>query len=214
MKIQRYVLGELATNCYLLIDEASGEAAIVDPADEAERLQHAVEDAGVTLRYILLTHGHRDHTLAAPRLHELFPDAEVYIHAADKGSVGMYSHPMDELIGDALKFYGEGDTLPLGGLTLEVLHTPGHTGGSVCLKCVQGDSRAPLTSGSRALFTGDTLFAGSMGRVDLPGAQPERMFSSLGRLARMEGEYDVLPGHGETSTLSHERQYNLYLRML
>ena len=206
MKIQRYVLGELATNCYLLIDEGSGEAAVIDPADEAETLRRAVEDAGAALRYILLTHGHRDHTLAAPELHELFPDAEVYIHAADKGAVGMYSYPMDERIGDALKLYGEGDTLPLGGLTLEVLHTPGHTGGSVCLKCVQG--------ASRALFTGDTLFAGSMGRIDLPGAQPEQMFPSLARLGKLEGDYDVLPGHGETSTLAHERQYNLYLKML
>lgn len=206
MKIQRYVLGDLATNCYLLIDEGSGAAAIVDPADEAETLRRAVGDAGATLRYILLTHGHRDHTLAAPRLHELFPDAAVYIHAADKGAIGMYSYPMDELIGDALKFYGEGDSLPLGGLTLEVLHTPGHTGGSVCLKCVRGDGRA--------LFTGDTLFAGSMGRIDLPGAQPDRMFSSLARLKKLDGDYDVLPGHGETSTLARERQYNLYLRML
>ena len=206
MKITRYVLGELATNCYLLLDEETGEAAIVDPADEAETLQRAVESAGATLRYILLTHGHRDHTLAAPRLHELFPDAAVYIHAADKGAVGTYSYPMDELIGDALRLYGEGDTLPLGGLTLEVLHTPGHTGGSVCLKCARGEDRA--------LFTGDTLFAGSMGRIDLPGAQPERMMPSLARLAGLEGDYDVLPGHGETSTLAHERQYNMYLRAL
>ena len=206
MKIQRYVLGELATNCYLLIDEESREAAVIDPAGEAETLRRAVEDAGATLRYILLTHGHRDHTLAAPELHELFPDAAVYIHAADKGAVGMYSYPMDELIGDALKLYGEGGALPLGGLTVEVLHTPGHTGGSVCLRCVEGDSRA--------LFTGDTLFAGSMGRIDLPGAQPEQMFPSLARLKKLEGDYDVLPGHGETSTLAHERQYNLYLKML
>lgn len=206
MKIQRYVLGELATNCYLLIDEESGEAAVIDPADGADTLRRAVEDAGASLRYILLTHGHRDHTLAAPRLHELFPDAEVYIHAADKGSVGTYSYPMDEQIGGALKLYGEGDALPLGGLTVEVLHTPGHTGGSVCLRCVQG--------GDRALFTGDTLFAGSMGRIDLPGAQPERMFPSLARLKKLDGDYDVLPGHGETSTLARERQYNLYLRAL
>lgn len=206
MKITRYVLGELATNCYLLIDEESGEAAVIDPADEAETLARAVRDGGAALRYILLTHGHRDHTLAAPRLHELFPDAAVYIHALDKGAIGMYSHPMDELIGEALQFYGEGDTLPLGGLTVEVLHTPGHTGGSVCLKCVHG--------GGRALFTGDTLFAGSMGRIDLPGAQPERMFPSLARLKNLEGDYDVLPGHGETSTLARERQYNLYLRAL
>ena len=206
MKILRYVLGELATNCYLLLDEESGETAVIDPADDAETLRRAVERSGAALRYILLTHGHRDHTLAAPELHELFPNAEVYIHAADKGDVGTYSYPMDELIGGALKFYDEGDTLPLGALAVEVLHTPGHTGGSVCLRCVR--------DGQRALFTGDTLFAGSMGRIDLPGAQPEWMMPSLARLKALEGDYDVLPGHGETSTLARERRYNLYLRAL
>ena len=171
MKIIHNVLGELETNCYLLIDEDTNEAAVIDPADDAETIRDAIESAGVTLRYILLTHGHRDHTLAAPALHALYPDAAVYIHELDKGAVGIYRYPMEELIGDALKFYGEGDTLPLGKLTIEVLHTPGHTGGSVCLKC------------ENALFTGDTLFAGSMGRIDLPGAQPDKMMGSLARLA-------------------------------
>ncbi len=201
MKITQFVLGELATNCYLLLDEQTRDAAVIDPADEAEAIADAVKNAGAVPRYILLTHGHRDHTLAVPRLHELFPDAAVYIHPADKGTVGMYGFPLDEKLGGDLKFYGEGDTLPLGGLTIEVLHTPGHTGGSVCLKC--GD----------ALFTGDTLFAGSMGRIDLPGAQPEKMGDSLARLAALDGDYTVLPGHGETSTLERERKYNFYLRM-
>lgn len=202
MKIIHMVLGELETNCYLLIDEETNEAAVIDPADEAETIRDAIESAGATLRYILLTHGHRDHTLAAPKLHEMFPDAAVYIHELDKGAVGIYRYPMEELIGDDLRFYGEGDTLPLGSLTIEVLHTPGHTGGSVCLKC------------GSALFTGDTLFAGSMGRIDLPGAQPEKMMGSLARLARLQGEFDVYPGHMETTTMARERQYNLYIKML
>ena len=202
MKIIPLTLGELETNCYILVDEETMEAAVIDPADEAETIRDAVENLGATLRYILLTHGHRDHTLAAPALHEMFPDAAVYIHELDKGCVGIYRYPMDELIGDALKFYDEGDTLPLGTLTVEVLLTPGHTGGSVCLKC------------GHALFTGDTLFAGSMGRIDLPGAQPEKMMSSLARLKKLDGDYDVYPGHMGASTLERERQYNLYLRML
>ena len=202
MKIIPLTLGELETNCYILVDEETMEAAVIDPADEAETIRDAVENLGATLRYILLTHGHRDHTLAAPALHEMFPDAAVYIHELDKGYVGIYRYPMDELIGDALKFYDEGDKLPLGTLTVEVLLTPGHTGGSVCLKC------------GKALFTGDTLFAGSMGRIDLPGAQPEKMMSSLARLKKLDGDYDVYPGHMGASTLERERQYNLYLRML
>ena len=202
MKIIHNVLGELETNCYILIDEETMEAAVIDPADEAETIRDAIEGAGATLRYILLTHGHRDHTLAAPKLHELFPDAAVYIHPDDKGQVGIYRYPMEELIGDDLKFYDDGDTLPLGSLTIEVILTPGHTGGSVCLKC------------GNALFTGDTLFAGSMGRIDLPGARPEQMMGSLARLKRLDGDYDVYPGHGPSSTLERERSYNLYLRML
>lgn len=201
MKIIHRTLGELATNCYILIDEGSREAAVIDPADSAELLQKLIEEEGAALRYILLTHGHRDHTLAAPRLHELFPDAKVYIHALDKGQVGVYRYPMEELIG-GLCFYGEGDTLPLGELAVEVLHTPGHTGGSVCLRV------------GTALFTGDTLFAGSMGRVDLPGAQPDRMLPSLARLAKLDGDFDVYPGHMEATTMSRERKYNPYLRML
>jgi len=202
MKIIRKVLGELETNCYILLDEGTKEAAVIDPADEAETLRQAVEAEGAALRYILLTHGHRDHTLAAPALHRMFPDAAVYIHPADKGAVGFFRYPMEELIGEALRFYGDGDTLPLGTLRIEVLATPGHTGGSVCLRV--GD----------ALFTGDTLFAGSMGRIDLPGAQPEQMMPSLARLAQLPGDYDVYPGHMETTTMARERRYNPYLRML
>lgn len=202
MKVIRSILGELETNCYILLDEETMEAAIIDPADEAETLRDTIENLGATLRYILLTHGHRDHTLAAPKLHEMFPDAAVYIHAADKGQVGIYRYPMEELIGGDLKFYDDGDTLKLGNLTIEVIATPGHTGGSVCLRV------------GNALFTGDTLFAGSMGRIDLPGAQPDKMMGSLARLAKLEGDYDVYPGHMETTTMARERQYNLYIKML
>ena len=202
MKIIHRILGELETNCYILIDEETKDAAVIDPADGAELIRSTLESEGVTLRYILLTHGHRDHTYAAPGLHEMYPNAAVFIHELDKGQVGIYRYPMEELIGDDLLFYGEGDTLQLGDLTVEVLHTPGHTGGSVCLRV------------GTALFTGDTLFAGSMGRIDLPGARPDLMMSSLARLERLPGDYDVYPGHMDATTMARERQHNLYLRML
>jgi len=202
MKIIHRILGELETNCYILIDEETKDAAVIDPADGAELIRSTLESEGVTLRYILLTHGHRDHTYAAPGLHWMYPNAAVFIHELDKGQVGIYRYPMEELIGDDLLFYGEGDTLQLGDLTVEVLHTPGHTGGSVCLRV------------GTALFTGDTLFAGSMGRIDLPGARPDLMMSSLARLARLPGDYDVYPGHMDATTMARERQHNLYLRML
>ncbi len=201
MKIIHRVLGELETNCYVLIDETTNEAAVIDPADGAEVIRATLEGEGVTLRDILLTHGHRDHTLAAPALHRMFPDAAVYIHPEDKNGAGIYHYPPAELIPE-IRYYEDGDVLTLGTLRIEVIHTPGHTGGSVCLKC------------GTALFTGDTLFCGSMGRIDLPGAQPEKMMASLARLKALPGDYDVYPGHMEETTLERERRTNLYLRML
>ena len=166
MKVITTVVGSLQTNCYLLIDEETKSAALIDPGDEAEKLLALVKSEGVTLKYILLTHGHRDHTLAVPALKKALPDVPVYIGEADAHSTGIYHYPMADLVPD-LKYYGEGDTLPLGSLTIKVLATPGHTLGGVTL--LVGD----------AMFPGDTLFAGSMGRTDLPGGNDAQMLASL-----------------------------------
>jgi len=199
MKIITTVVGELGTNCYLLIDEETREAALIDPADSPDELSALIARENVTLRYILLTHGHRDHTLAAPAMHERYPDAAVYIHRLDAGGSGIYHYPLEGVI-DGLRYYDDGDTLPLGSLTIEVLHTPGHTAGSVTLK-VGG-----------ALFVGDTLFSGSCGRTDLPGGDLHAMMSSLRRLGQLEGDYKVYPGHMDATVLSRERAYNMFLR--
>ena len=132
MKVITTVVGSLQTNCYLLIDEETKSAALIDPGDEAEKLLELVKSEGVTLKYILLTHGHRDHTLAVPALKKALPDVPVYIGEADAHSTGIYHYPMADLVPD-LKYYGEGDTLPLGSLTIKVLATPGHTLGGVTL---------------------------------------------------------------------------------
>ena len=199
MKVITTVVGTLRTNCYLLIDEGSRLAAVIDPGDNAEALAALIAREEVTLKYILLTHGHRDHTLAAPALHELFPDAAVYIHRLDANGSGIYHYPLEGVI-DGLNYYDEGDMLPLGSLTISVLYTPGHTAGSVTLKV--GD----------ALFVGDTLFAGSCGRTDLPGGDPMEMLASLRRLGRLEGDYTVYPGHMDSTTLAREKQYNPFIR--
>ena len=199
MKVITTVVGSLQTNCYLLIDEETKLAALIDPGDEAEKLLALVKEQGVTLKYILLTHGHRDHTLAAPAMHERFPDAAVYIHRLDASGSGIYHYPLEGVI-DGLKYYDEGDTLPLGSLTVTVLYTPGHTAGSVTLQI--GD----------ALFVGDTLFAGSYGRTDLPGGDPMEMLASLRRLGKLEGDYTVYPGHMESTTLAREKQFNPFIR--
>ena len=123
MKVITTVVGSLQTNCYLLIDEETKLAALIDPGDNADKLLALIKEEGVTLKYILLTHGHRDHTLAVPAVKQAIPEAEVYIGEADAHSTGIYHYPLADFIPD-LKFYGEGDTLTLGSLTIHVMATP------------------------------------------------------------------------------------------
>lgn len=199
MKVKMMQVGPIGTNCYFLMDPDSKQLAIIDPGDEPERIQEAVEETGMAVKYILLTHGHYDHTTAVPSLHRVYPQAEIYIHRADANGAGGRIFPLAGQVED-LNFYDEGDTLPLGSLTIEVLHTPGHSPGSVTLKA--GD----------ALFTGDTLFAGDCGRTDLRGGSWDEILVSLGRLGKLEGNLRVLPGHMGTSDLDTERRLNPYLR--
>ncbi len=197
MKVRIMQVGPIGTNCYILEDESTHQAAVIDPGGDAPRLLTALK--GLDVRYILLTHGHYDHTGAAAELSAAFPKAEVYIHEKDYRDVDPSLFPLHtELSG--VHFYGEGDRLVLGTLALEVLHTPGHSEGSVTLRC--GD----------ILFCGDTLFAGSCGRTDFPGGDTAKLLASLRRLGELEGDLRVLPGHMEDSTLSRERQTNPYLR--
>ena len=197
MQVKMMQVGPIGTNCYILED--SGEIAVIDPGDEAEMILFALNEMEGQVGYILLTHGHYDHTTAVPDLHEALPEAKIYIHKADANGAGSHIFPLAGQV-EELNFYDEGDTLALGGLTIEVLHTPGHSPGSVTLKVKD------------VLFTGDTLFAGSCGRTDLPGGNMAQIMKSLGRLGRLEGDFHVLPGHMDTSSLSQERKYNPYLK--
>ena len=197
MNIKAMQVGPIGTNCYLLEDESTRQAAVIDPGGDAPRLLAALK--GLDVRRILLTHGHYDHTGAAAELAAALPQAEVYIHERDYRDVDPGLFPLRTQL-SAVNFYGEGDRLPLGELTLEVLHTPGHSQRSVTLRC--GD----------VLFCGDTLFAGSCGRTDFPGGDTAKILASLRRLGELEGNLQVLPGHMESSTLDRERQVNPYLR--
>lgn len=197
MNIKLMQVGPIGTNCYIL--EHDNKIAVIDPGDEAGRILAELKKADAQVEYILLTHGHYDHTTAVPELHQALPQAKIYIHQADANGAGSRLFPLAGQVDDLL-LYDEGDALPLGDLTIEVLHTPGHSPGSVTLKA--GD----------ALFTGDTLFAGDCGRTDLRGGSWEEILVSLGRLGRLEGNYHVLPGHEGTSDLDTERQVNRYLR--
>lgn len=198
MKIKSMPVGELATNCYILIDDAANAAAIIDPGDQGEDILEAVKAEGVRVEYILLTHGHYDHIGAVKQLHEALPETKVYLHKADSRGTGFHVVPLADQIAD-LHYYDEGDELTLGSLTIQVLHTPGHTPGGVTLRVED------------VLFTGDTLFAGSMGRSDFPGGNTQQLFASLKKLALLEGDYQVLPGHDRTTTLGRERQSNVFM---
>ena len=199
MQVKVLQVGPIGTNCYLLEDEKAHVAAVIDPGDEAGRILQVIKDDGVDVKYILLTHGHYDHTTAVPELHQALPQAEIYIHKADANGAGSRLFPLAGHIPD-LKFYDEGDALTLGELTIQVLHTPGHSKGSVTLKV--GD----------VLFCGDTLFAGSCGRTDLAGGSYAEIMASLKKLGELPGDYHVCPGHDVTSTLERERRSNPFLR--
>ena len=199
MQVKVLQVGPIGTNCYLLEDEKAHVAAVIDPGDEAGRILQVITDDGVDVKYILLTHGHYDHTTAVPELHQALPQAEIYIHKADANGAGSRLFPLAGQIPD-LKFYDEGDALTLGELTIQVLHTPGHSKGSVTLKV--GD----------VLFCGDTLFAGSCGRTDLAGGSYDEIMASLKKLGELPGDYHVCPGHDVTSTLERERRSNPFLR--
>ena len=199
MNVKSLQVGTIRTNCYILEDEATKAAAIIDPGDDAERILAIVKEDGVEVEYILLTHGHYDHTTAVPELHKALPNAKIYIHAADAHGAGSKLFPLAGQV-DGLLTYDEGDTLTLGTLTIQVLHTPGHSRGSVCL--LVGDT----------LFSGDTLFCRSMGRTDLEGGDYAQMMASLKRLGKLEGNLKVLPGHEWASTLDLEREYNYFLK--
>ena len=199
MQVKVLQVGPIGTNCYLLEDEKAHVAAVIDPGDEAGRILQVIKDDGVDVKYILLTHGHYDHTTAVPELHQALPQAEIYIHKADANGAGSRLFPLAGQIPD-LKFYDEGNALTLGELTIQVLHTPGHSKGSVTLKV--GD----------VLFCGDTLFAGSCGRTHLAGGSYEEIMASLKKLGELPGDYHVCPGHDVTSTLERERRSNPFLR--
>ena len=197
MQIKMMQVGPLGTNCYLLEDEKNKLAAVVDPGGDAGRILSQAQTDGVEIKLILLTHAHFDHTGGVAGLHASLPDVPVYLHPADAALLGSEVFPA---IGAPTVPYEEGDRVELGDLEIQVLHTPGHTPGGVCL--LTGD----------VLFTGDTLFCGSMGRTDFAGGSYEQIMASLKRLGQLEGDFHVCPGHDATSTLARERQYNPFLR--
>ncbi len=208
MILETFPVGPLQCNCTLLGDEQAGEAIVIDPGDEIGRIHHRLSELGLKLRQILVTHAHIDHIGGALRLKRL-TGAPIYLNendlpllqtldtqAAWLGMAVPESAPPDESLADSL-------IVGLGSYPAQVLHTPGHTQGSVCLHF------APLN----LLVAGDTLFAGSIGRTDLPGGNyPQIVDSIRDRLLALPGETRVLTGHGPHTTIGEERRTNPFLQ--
>ena len=195
LKVYTLPLGSYQTNCYIIHEENSKSCCIIDPGYTPDMVLDKVDSLGLSVEAVLLTHGHFDHVGGVKEI-AAETGCKVYLCGEDLSMPPMFTN-------GRLYYthtYAEGDTLHLAGLTIQVLHTPGHTPGSVCL----------LTEDT--IFSGDTLFAGSCGRTDLPGGSWATIRASLSRLASLETNYWVRPGHGESTTLAEEKRYNPYLK--
>ena len=203
MEILVIPVGYLQENCYIAYDEDK-VAVVIDPGDEGQKLVEAIRDRGLDVRYILLTHGHFDHTGAVMEIKNEFgaklcvsgEDAEMLTDPQLSLAMRQRWKPEDISIDWLLS---DGDVIEAGKMRFEVIATPGHSKGSVTYRC------------ENVLFTGDTLFQGDCGRTDLYGGSYEQIKASLRRLADLEGDYQVLPGHGPDSTLEEERLHNIYM---
>ena len=204
MLFKSLVVGPLASNCYIVGDEASKEGAIIDPADDAGEILQSIRELGLTVGLIVLTHGHCDHIAALKEVKEA-TGAEIAVHTADAEysqqqamalAFGLHCPtppPPDRLLKD-------GDSIDIGDLHFKVMHTPGHTPGGICLY------------GHGVLFSGDTLFNQGIGRYDLPGGDYAQLMHSLkNTLMSLPDETIVYPGHGPRTTIGAERRSNPFL---
>lgn len=215
--VRRFVLGPLRSNCYLVYSE--GEAAIIDPGwhEGLEPLLGIVGKMGLRVNAIIATHGHFDHVSGVTVIKRVL-SAPFMIHGGDL-ELAMTAHRFaytltgvePPQVPEPDTILGEGDAVEVGSLRLRVLEVPGHTGGSIAIYI----DRDPSLGVERpVLFAGDTLFRGSIGRVDLPGSAPEKMASSLRRLASLPRDTIVYPGHGPETSIGVEVDSNQYLKAI
>lgn len=194
LKIHTLPLGAYQTNTYIIHEASSKTCCIIDPGYEANTILDETAMLGLTVEAVLLTHGHFDHVGAVKDI-AADTDCRVYLCADDLSLPPMFT--AGQLY--YTDTYAEGSTLDLAGLSIHVIQTPGHTPGSVCLLVED------------AMFSGDTLFAGSCGRTDIGGSWPQ-ISASLRRLSKIDADFTVYPGHGESTTLAYEKRYNPYMR--
>jgi len=202
MRIETFTLGELQENAYLLIDAEGGGAVVIDPGDYPTRLIERVNELGAEPLAVLLTHGHWDHVNGVREIKHAF-DVPVYLHEAD---AAIYKHVAEQA--ELFGFHADpqpppdhlltgGETLELGPFRIDVIHTPGHTQGGVCYKI------------DDAVFVGDTIFVGGIGRYDLPGGSFEQLVKGIRqKLLTLDDNVTLYPGHGPPTTVGTERRSN------
>jgi hydroxyacylglutathione hydrolase len=203
MIIKKLVIGPLENNCYIIADEQTREAFIVDPGDEPDRILDLISENRFKPIYIICTHAHFDHIAVISDIkHET--DIKIVLHRDDlelyrhvKSQAALWGYELDSLPDPDL-FVAESDTLAIGNLKFKILHTPGHSPGGICVY------------GEGIIITGDTLFAGSVGRTDLYGGDMEQLKISYKRLMSLPEDVRVFPGHGPETTIKKEKVDNFF----
>lgn len=206
MEIKTVAVGRVETNCYIVFKRETGEASVIDPGGEADKILSFVRENNLHVKNIFLTHGHFDHILAVQQVKEA-TGARVVIHRDDAACLedshtALYSSIMNEpfrTVSADIQLRG-GEKTVVGDVEAEFLHTPGHTPGSMCILM------------DNVMFSGDTLFSGDVGRTDLPGGDERALDDSLRKLWFLPGDYIVYPGHGDPTTLGMEKENNEYMR--
>ncbi|MCJ7690838.1 MAG: MBL fold metallo-hydrolase [Clostridiaceae bacterium] len=201
MEIKKLVTGIYGSNCYIVMDENTKEAVVLDPGGDVDDIARAIDDMGASVKYILLTHGHMDHTTGVAQL-KTITKATVCISKLDDDLITKGEYLFGPLIkGGADKLIKQGDIIRIANLEFSCIDTPGHTPGGMCF-LVQN-----------CIFTGDTLFAGSIGRTDFSGGDFGSIITSIkSKLLSLPGDTIVYPGHEQISTINNEKLNNPFLQ--
>lgn len=207
MILDKIAVGSYAANCYIVADEVTKEALVVDPGAEPERILKRIADHGLSVKYIVLTHGHGDHIGAASAL-KAATQAPIYIHHEDAHMLEDASKNLTVTMGKSVAFsadqtIGHKEKLSVGAVSCKIIHTPGHTEGGICLYFEK----------DRVLISGDTLFYGSVGRSDLAGGNHKTLIGSITReLMALNDDVTVYPGHGSSTSIGFERRKNPFIQ--
>ncbi|MDR0853649.1 MAG: MBL fold metallo-hydrolase [Clostridiales Family XIII bacterium] len=217
LRVNGYVVGAIGTNVYLVWDDVSKEAMLIDPADGEQAIEQAIAQEKLTLKYIFLTHGHGDHIGGLPAFLEIYPDAELVCGEDEEEMLTNAKRNFSsEIFGQNLEFHpdflvADGSELKLGDIVFKVIATPGHTRGGISLY-VKGIDPAFESGGTGTLFSGDTLFRESIGRTDLWGGSYDTLINSVSsKLFTLPDETVVLPGHMGATSIAHEKKFNPFV---